>query len=193
MRWLIDGYNLMHAAGFVGPAGGPTTLQQSRRALLNFVAAAAAAQNVKSATVVFDAAAAPPGLPREWSHRGVQVRFAAGYENADVLIEELIAAESTPRQLLVVSSDHQVQRAARRRRAATIDSDAWFRDMLQQHRQRGEEPAPTSADQRPAAPAAHEVAYWLERFAPDDETARQLAEDEIFPPGYGEDVLREDP
>ena len=83
-----------------------------------------------TATVVFDARQAPPGLPRELSHRGITVRFAAGYESADELIEQLIQRDSAPRRLVVVSSDHRLHRAARRRKAQAIDSDQWYEQTI---------------------------------------------------------------
>ena len=71
---------------------------------------------VSQTTIVFDAKQAPPGLPHQLDHGGITVIFARGYDDADELIEELIASNSTPRRLTVVSSDHRIQRAARRRR-----------------------------------------------------------------------------
>ena len=114
MAILIDGYNLMHAAGIVGRGLGPRGLERSREALLNFVAASVPPEELSRTTVVFDAENAPPGLPRTVSHEGITVRFATDYDGADSLIEELILADSAPRQLVVVSSDHRLHRAARR-------------------------------------------------------------------------------
>ncbi len=85
--------------------------------MLNFLAESLSAEEIPRTIVVFDAHDAPPGLPGTMDHRGLTVRFAVGYEDADSLIEELIRSDSTPRKLVVVSSDHRLQRAARRRRA----------------------------------------------------------------------------
>jgi hypothetical protein len=41
----------------------------------------------------------------------------------------LIRKHSSPRALTVVSSDHRLHRAARRRRATPIDSDRWVADV----------------------------------------------------------------
>ena len=62
--------------------------------------------------------ARPPGLPRTFEYRGITVQFAPRNRIADELIADLILAERAPRQLTVVSSDHQVQRVARRRQCA---------------------------------------------------------------------------
>ena len=90
MSLIIDGYNLMHAAGIVGRGAGPGFLERSRLAVLNFVVESLEPAALGTTTVVFDARQAPPGLPRELVHRGVKVHFASGYESADELIEELI-------------------------------------------------------------------------------------------------------
>lgn len=190
MHLLIDGYNLMHAAGLIGRGIGPGGLERSRLALLNFVAESLDEHERQSATVVFDARDTPHGLPHTLVHRGITVRFAAGYADADELIEELIRADSAPRRLIVVSGDHRLQRAARRRRATALDSDQWYTDTLRRRRQRPSAPPPV----KPALPAdAGEVEFWLSQFdlsAQLDDVGRDptLADDAIFPPGYGEDV-----
>ena len=122
MPLLIDGYNLLNATGIVG-RGGPSSLGRSRLALLNFLAASIDPQELPHTTVVFDAHDPPPGLPRVVQHGPLLVRFAARNQTANQLIEELIRADSAPRRLVVVSSDHEIQRAARaagRRPSAAI-------------------------------------------------------------------------
>src|SRR5512145_1807881 len=104
MALLIDGYNLLHAAG-IFPAGGPPTLERARLALLDFLVERLPVKEVSRTTVVFDAAQAPPGLPHAIEHRGLAVRFARRGRSADDLLEELILAEPDPRNLTVVSSD----------------------------------------------------------------------------------------
>ena len=104
MSLLIDGYNLLNSVGIVGRGAGASSLERSRMALLNFLAESLDPEEVPRTTVVFDAARAPPGLPKVVEHRGLTVRFARGYEDADALIEELIRAETAPRKLTVVSS-----------------------------------------------------------------------------------------
>ena len=129
MPLLIDGYNLLNATGIVG-RGGPSSLGRSRLALLNFLAASIDPQELPHTTVVFDAHDPPPGLPRVVQHGPLLVRFAARNQTADQLIEELIRADSAPRRLVVVSSDHEIQRAARRRRATAVGSDLWYADLI---------------------------------------------------------------
>jgi hypothetical protein len=131
---LIDGYNLLYAAGFTDPAPTAPRLAHARLALLDFVARSVPPAERPRTTVVFDAAGAPKHLPRQLTHQEMVVCFAVDYASADDLLEELIRADSAPRRLLVVSSDHRVQRAARRRRASAIDSEAWYREALAKQR-----------------------------------------------------------
>jgi len=165
MTILIDGYNLLFAVGMQGRNVGPGSLEHGRNALLNFLAASLDDSERSRTTVVFDAQSAPPGLPREQTVRGILVLFSVGYENADALVQELILADSAPRQLVVVSSDHEIQRAARRRRATATDSDRWY-DELVRRRQR-ETNRPDHGHEKPETPTSEEMQFWLKAFSDD--------------------------
>jgi predicted RNA-binding protein with PIN domain len=192
MALLIDGYNLLHVTGLVGRAG--SGLEGSRNSLLRFLASAIDAKELPETTVVFDATEAPPGLPRVVTHEGMTIRYASEYPDADALLEELIAAHHVPRSLTVVSSDHRVQRAARRRRAPFVDSDVWFADLARRRGQRQDAAASTA--RREANLSPDEIAYWLREFGGErpGATASKDADADVdnpFPPGYAEDLLRE--
>ena len=143
---------------------GAGSFERSRIALLNFIAETVAESELSTTTVVFDAAAAPPGLPRILTHRGVTVRFSSGYNDADELIEELIRNSTSPRRLTVVSSDHRLHRAASRRKAQAVDSDVWHAQViaLRNQPQKNQPEAP----QKPGTPVAmSEVEFWLKKFS----------------------------
>lgn len=166
MAILIDGYNLMHAAGLGRTRYGPGGLEKARRALLGALAAALG-PDAQQAMVVFDAAGAPPDVPQQYQYQGLQVRFAASHSDADALLEELIQADSAPRRLTVVSSDRQIQRAARRRRAHAVDSEKYLAE-LHERRKRNQ---PRRAAPRDEPSAKHrgvispaELDYWLKEF-----------------------------
>ena len=111
MTFLIDGYNLMHAAGLAHRAMPAVQFDRARTRFLDWLADGAKAR--AELRVVFDAQQAPtPSL--ESIHRGVRVRFAFG-QTADDLIEELVATEQQPKSLTVVSNDSRAREAARRR------------------------------------------------------------------------------
>jgi predicted RNA-binding protein with PIN domain len=163
MPLIIDGYNLLYVTGIVGdPAGPGGTFQRSREALLNFLAASIPEDERSQTTIVFDATDAPPGLPRTLSHRGMMVRYASDYTNADELIEQLIADHHSPRGLLVVSSDHKIQRAAKRRRAAFIDSDRWYSELWQR---RLESQQVAQLDKPVTQLTTAEIEYWVAKFS----------------------------
>ncbi|MEN6556924.1 MAG: NYN domain-containing protein [Thermoguttaceae bacterium] len=176
MSLLIDGYNLLHATGISGRGAGPGGLQRSRLALLNFLAESIDPQELPRTIVVFDAHDATVGLPRTVVHRGLTVRFASQYESADELIEELIRVESAPRRLVVVSSDHRIQRAARRRRAKAVDSDVWRDALVRQRQQRLARQTMDESAARPPVPLLEEdVRYWLRQFGGESALAEWMA------------------
>jgi len=126
---IIDGYNLLHAAGMARFKYGPGELEKARHRLLNFLANRLSPRECERTTIVFDAGDAPYESPRQSSHEGMTVLFAPAGGDADSLIETLIERHSAPRQVQVVSSDHRLQKAARKRRAKAVDSDVFFADI----------------------------------------------------------------
>jgi hypothetical protein len=167
MALLIDGYNLLHASGILPRGLGPGGLERSRLALLNFLVDSLEPSELQRSAIVFDAPENVRGRPSEFVHRGLQVYFARGPEGADERIEELIKLDSVPRKLIVVSSDHRLHRAAKRRRATPIDSDIWHRQLVAR---RFAPPTQPAAPARPTPPdGSDEVAYWLERFGIDEQ------------------------
>lgn len=179
MRLLIDGYNLMYAAGFTHSLQDERGLQRSREALLGFLAATLAPSEAAETVIVFDAAGAPPGLPAEQEYHGMRVFFARNHAEADDLIEELIRADHSPKQLTVVSSDHRLHKAARRRKAVPIDSEAWFDKLERQGRATGDQPPQASA--KPAGPLSPaEVQRWTALFS--DEKLHAIIEEESKQP-----------
>ena len=212
MATLIDGYNLLHAIGMLGRNIGPGTLARARFALLNFLAASLPEADRDATIVVFDAHDAPRGVPCEEHHRGITVRYAVGYDDADALVEELIRAHSAPRKLVVVSSDRHIQRMAKRRRAIAVDSEAWYDQVCHQ---RKSQPRPeTSDDTKPVVSFTDaETADWLQVFgdtaltpqsphsaepppATDSSHDKPSVTDpellDPFPPGYAEDLLKDE-
>ncbi len=162
MHDLIDGYNLLHAMGGIPARLGPSGLEKARLRLLGLLGGAYGAQGADRVTVVFDAAGAPPGATEVRDYQGIHVRFARARE-ADDLIEELIGHDSAPRQLRVVSDDHRIQQAARRRHCLVVGCGDYL-DWLDRHR-RERRPAPPPVDAKPAGACGLEAEHWLREFA----------------------------
>ena len=137
---LIDGYNLMHAAGMARLRYGPGDLERCRTWFLKYLLGRLTPRELPRTSVVFDAGNAPPGMSRRTTLDGMQVFFANPGGDADTLIEEMIAVHSAPRQIRLISSDHRLQKAARRRRAGFVDSEVFAAELEQRK--------PVSPDQR---------------------------------------------
>ena len=126
---LIDGYNLMHAAGMARSSYGPGDLERCRVRFLKYLLGHLNQPELIRTTVVFDAANAPTDLPRRTQLQGMHILFADPGSDADSMIEQLIAKHSAPRQIRLVSSDHRLQKAARRRRASFVDSEVFVAEL----------------------------------------------------------------
>ncbi|MFO0807145.1 MAG: NYN domain-containing protein [Gemmataceae bacterium] len=174
MDFVLDGYNLLHAIGLLAGRVGPRGLEQARNRLLGLVAAAHADEAVE-VTVVFDARRAPPGVKHVEYHGPIRVVFAVG-EEADDRIEEIIAHESAPRRLVVVSDDRRLKQAAQRRRCQSWTCDRYL-DWIERRRDRPR----TLHPEKPITDASTD---WNSVFGHLD---RDAAMQELFGPDFGED------
>jgi hypothetical protein len=170
MRYLIDGYNLLHAMGVLCGKVGPRGLERARLTLLNRLSAAPGAGEI---TVVFDASGAPPHAAAEEDYQGLHVRYALDGE-ADDLIEALIQREAAPRQLTVVSDDHRLQQAARRRRCVVLGCLDYLEARERSHPTPSPSPLPSPSRGgegkgegavKPEAVSEDETRHWLREFA----------------------------
>jgi predicted RNA-binding protein with PIN domain len=162
MRYLIDGYNLLHAWGLAPPRGSrPGQLERARLNLLDrirFVLGPA----VAGVTVVFDASHAAAGSAAEKDYHGIRVCFPRD-GSADDCIEELIRREPKPRELTVVSDDHRLHQAAGHRHCHAQRCLDYIEELQTRH------PAAPDADAprpqaKPESPSPEEARRWLEEF-----------------------------
>jgi predicted RNA-binding protein with PIN domain len=162
---LIDGYNLLHAAGLARVRYGPGDLERARTRLLGMLCEKLSPAEQMRCTVVFDAGEAAPDAAREMKHHEVRVLFAPPGLEADDVIERLIAEHSAAKQLLVISGDHRLHKAARRRGARPIDSDPFWerlRDRPDARTTLIPEAAPTAP--RQSQTTSSQTAAWLREF-----------------------------
>ena len=123
---IIDGYNLMHAVGLARQQYGPGDLEVCRNRLLQQLSARLNSTASGRTTVVFDAFGSNGNTNRLQEREGITIIYAPAGTDADSELERMIAAHSTPKRLLVVSSDHRLHKAAQRRKAKAIDSDVFW-------------------------------------------------------------------
>jgi predicted RNA-binding protein with PIN domain len=135
MRWIIDGYNVMHAGGRLAPKLGREGFKRARRRFLDELSTALGADIAGQTTVVFDASAHPGDFRLNATYRGLGVLFALGDESADARIEQLIANHSNPKMLTVVSSDRRIRQAAVRRRTRYLTAEQYW-ELLDDFKER---------------------------------------------------------
>ena len=131
---------------------------------------------------------APPGLPQTITHDGMTVHFARRNSDADEMIEELLEDHRNPKSLVVVSSDHRVQRAARHHGATFSDSELWYAELKSSRRARHTSKLEGTKPVANATP--EELAYWLKEFGegPPASKEKEKESGSIFPPGYADDI-----
>jgi hypothetical protein len=174
---------------------GRQRLREARLRLLKLLREAYG-EEASAVTVVFDAATARPGASGEEDYQGLRVLYAiaqGGKEDypfeaegqsffplqADDVIESLIRSDSTPQKLTVVSDDHRIQRAAKRRRCNVLGCQS-FMDLLTDHRRKSRK-RPTTAAAKPADESEAEAQRWLREFGNlQDDRLKQLSDPQEF-------------
>jgi predicted RNA-binding protein with PIN domain len=161
MPVLIDGNNLLHAAGATD-----LEIRSSRVGLCHALGEWAKKQKER-VRIVFDGPPPRDAVLTQMAHCGVDVSFSGAGVSADAVLVELIRTDTAPRRLTVVSSDHEVQRPARRRRCRVEESDAFARSVAIELRRPA--PAASESGEKPAGLTADELKLWLEAFAVDND------------------------
>ncbi len=153
MPVLIDGHNL------IGRLPGVRLDDPDDEAKLVSRLQAYAARTGKRVTVVFDRGM--PGGHSALSSSRVEVVFAPTGQNADGILRERIARSRNPRGLIVVTSDHEVIKAAEKHGARVVRSgDFVARLQNTRIRKRG-------VKQRGGL-SEEEVEAWMELFDMED-------------------------
>ncbi|MBI5117969.1 NYN domain-containing protein [Candidatus Poribacteria bacterium] len=107
--------------------------------------------------VVFDKGSDAEFAPRRRA-RGLRVIFAPPESSADAIIIDMIKKDPNPKGLTIVSSDNEIRRCARSRRARLILSEEFARDL---------QSAPADRPRTGTPPDGHEdidVNDWLDYF-----------------------------
>jgi hypothetical protein len=159
MRFIIDGYNLMHAMGLLNGPVGPRGLAKARAAL--FGRLSAVHNDGDEVTLVLDARGALAGADEEETHGSVQVCYTTR-EEADDFIERRIAHDSAPARLVVVSNDRRLRDAARRRACESWQCGDYV-DWLDRTGRERARPKPAESD-KPASMSDNEKRSWQEIF-----------------------------
>ncbi|MDP7030652.1 MAG: NYN domain-containing protein, partial [Phycisphaerales bacterium] len=121
MRVLVDAWNVLHQEGILPPGLAGIDLVGLGRLMR------ATRWGRIHTTLACDGKPRPrpEGLPE-----AIHVLWSGHLREADDIMEGLIARSTTPRRLVVVSSDRRLRKAARRRRCRWLSSEDFLRTIL---------------------------------------------------------------
>ena len=160
MPVLIDGNNLLYAALESAPERPP-----SRSTLCRLLGQWARRTGEKVA-VIFDGPKPTQALAGQISDPDVAVEYSGGL-SADDVLARTIDADSAARRLIVVSTDREVARSARRRRARSVRSDTFWA-ALQRDLAR-ERPGPLEPREKRRGLSAEDTERWVRELGLDGE------------------------
>lgn len=121
MPLLVDTYNVLHVVGVLPPEEAGIDLPGLIRLIQH------GRYRDERVELICDGSPrddVPPG-----KRGSVIVRYSGATRQADDVIAQMIRGSSIPKRLTVVSSDHAVIRAARRRRCRVLASDVFLRQL----------------------------------------------------------------
>jgi uncharacterized protein len=166
MRYLIDGYNLVHALGLLHGKIAPAGVEVARRSLLIRLLEAPGLDPTK-VIVVFDAERAPPSTPAGQEYHGIRVLNALR-QQADDVIEDLIEREPQPKQLAVVSDDRRLKDAARRRHCVSLGC-LDFLEVIQQPPKTSRARPAAEGSEKPDQLSPEELRLWCKQFGVEED------------------------
>jgi predicted RNA-binding protein with PIN domain len=154
MPYIIDGHNLIGKLPNISLREIDDEIQ-----LIEILQDFCHRQN-KTVEVYFDSA--PAGTPRARKYGSVTAYFVRSGKTADqAIMERLKALDKAARNWTVVSSDHQVQKAAQASRASILTSEAFIALLT------SPSPSHNSIPEKPDQPLSEsEVEDWLKVFHP---------------------------
>lgn len=119
MPVIVDTFNVVHVTGVLPPELAGIDVEELARLIER------SRYRTEMVTLVCDGSK-PESGPKVESGRGIRVRYAGKGRTADEEIAAMVRASSAPRRLVVVSSDREIAREARRRRCRTLTSEEFL-------------------------------------------------------------------
>jgi predicted RNA-binding protein with PIN domain len=155
MQYLVDGHNLIPKAGLRLDA--PDDEMDLVTILQQFGSRARVAVEV-----YFDGA--PPGQARTTRLGTVVAHFVPLGTTADDAIKtRLLQLGRAAPDWTIVSSDREIQQAARKARAKTVSAEAFARQLVELARRRDRQASPASSPDEPPL-TDEEIRRWLDEF-----------------------------
>jgi len=157
---IIDGNNLLWALHEGFEECEITTEVDLSRVLSQYFA-----QIGETGQVVFDGAG-PADKSQFDTIDSLEVYFAGFHRDADSVIEEKITADTSPRRLMVVSSDRRIRKAAGERKAAALKSEDFWQQVQREMSRR--KPKRREPEEKREGLTDGETDKWLEAFGLDE-------------------------
>lgn len=161
---VVDGYNFLRAYEEGGLSRGPRALEKAREAMISWIAHRT--PRPENVTIVFDAP--ERGLPNLSADRlhstGIRLVFAVGPDSADDRIAELCRSHSAPKQLLVISNDHEVRDTAHARSATALRCELFEAILRRRSNRSPDDSRPIEPPQKHHGPGQQDADHWLEFF-----------------------------
>ena len=158
MKYLIDGHNLIGKLPHISLSDPDDEAQ-----LVQMLARWRWRHKNAPVTVVFDPGEVAIHGRRHTQQSGIQIHYAPQSTNADLVITDIIERTQQTNQLTVISSDREIQSAARLMGTHVITAEEFARDLM----------TPIEQDNDPFedfAVAPDEVDAWLKIFQNSDDT-----------------------
>ena len=154
MPLLVDAYNVLHVVGVLPPDLAGIDLPE----LADLIAGSR--YRGESTILVCDGVE----KPHQVESPGIHVRFAGAGIKADDHIIRLVQRSSAPKRLTVVTSDREIARAARRRRARVVSSEAFLARLSEDHRGLPPSDSPRRGRSTDHPADRRQVEHWLRMF-----------------------------
>lgn len=169
MPFLIDGFNLFHAAQSVLPQG----FDLGRSQLMSRLGSWSELTGEKL-TVVWDGRSPPTALAVQLGDKRIQEIYAGGIETADERIAKLLACETGPRELVVVSNDREVQQSARRRGARALECESFLKRVAEDLRRIRVKSSGREPDEKRRGLKDEDARGWLSEFGFDPDAPTEF-------------------
>ncbi len=171
MHIIVDGYNLIHAPGRSAARSSPADDDRAREQLISQLGVYREIQPAR-VTVVFDSHPRGRPYPITEEHLGVEVIYSGPGVEADETIKDMVRQSDHRRDMLVVTSDVDLQTICRRLGSRIIDSRAFRARMLRQLRRHKEEQPREPLVKEEGVPES-EVDRWLDALGLTDESPEE--------------------
>jgi hypothetical protein len=167
MQVVVDAWNVLHVQGILPPGLAGLDLAGLGRLML------ASRWREGHISLVCDGApqSRPGGIPGP-----IHLIWSGVDREADDVIETLITDSTSPRRLVIISSDNRLRRAARRRRCKHLASDDFLRTILDDLAYGASRATGSPETTEPADPVASPPSKktWHDQFGMTEEDMRAI-------------------